>query len=90
MAEVQGDMFPETVGKNPALTLYAGTKFFHYMRHRNGQAQKCTLRSAVRGGKVVATVYTGEEDARYILEAVNWYTAHLKDIKQEEKHGRHG
>lgn len=85
MATEQGDMFPEVAsGEAQPLTLYAGTKFFHYMRHRKGQAQKCTLRSSVRGGKVVATVYTGEEDARYILDAVNWYTAHLKEIKGRE------
>lgn len=85
MATEQGDMFPEVKsGEAQPLTLYAGTKFFHYMRHRNGQAQKCTLRSSVRGGKVVATVYTGEEDAQYILDAVNWYTAHLKEIKGKE------
>lgn len=84
---VQGDMFPEAVGKNPPLTLYAGEKHFHYMRHRNGQAQKCTLRSSVRGGKIVATIYTGEDDARYIIDAVNYYTSHkLGGTKDEQAH----
>lgn len=53
------------------LTLYADRPTPNYLRQRNGQPFKVTLRSRERKGRIVATVYTGLEDAEAIVRAVN-------------------
>lgn len=73
----QDDLFPEIpAGKEQPLTLYADQKHRNYIRERRGQECKCTVRSAVRKGRIVATIYSGEADAQYIIRAVNYCTEH--------------
>lgn len=73
----EADLFPEVPsGKAQPLTLYANEKHRNYLRERMGKECKCTIRSAERKGKIVATVYSGEADAAYIINAVNYCTAH--------------
>ena len=55
----------------PPLTLYADKPTYNYERRRKGQRLKVTLRSPERRGRIVATVYTGIEDANAIVNAVN-------------------
>lgn len=75
------DLFPEVpAGVAQPLTLYADQKHRNYLRERRGQECKCTVRSAVRKGKIVATIYSGEADAQYIIRAVNYCTAHHIDL----------
>lgn len=74
---MQTDLFPEVpAGEAQPLTLYADQKHRNYLRERMGLHDKCTIRSAVRKGKIVATIYSGEADAQYIIRAVNYCTAH--------------
>lgn len=56
--------------KSP-LTLYADEPTYNFMRGRKGLRFKVTLRSRERRGRIVATVYTGIEDANEIVAAVN-------------------
>lgn len=73
----EADLFPEVPsGKAQPLTLYANEKHRNSLRERRGLECKCTIRSALRKGKIVATVYSGEADAAYIINAVNYCTAH--------------
>lgn len=76
----QPDMFPEVGNRPPPLKLYMGDGDIHanYLRRRMGQNMKITLRSRERGGRIVATIYSGEDDARYILNAVNQFTVSLE------------
>lgn len=70
----QAELFGQrelAAGHEPPLTLYADRPTPNYIRRRNGQPFKVTLRSRERKGRIVATVYTGEEDAAAIVNAVN-------------------
>ena len=78
----QQELLPAEAGKSYVpITLY-GEGHRNYMRERNGQANKVCLRSPERKGRIVATVFTGSDDAAFVIEAVNWYAAHYKEIRK--------
>lgn len=54
--------------KETPLLLHAGEKHRNFRRERDGKECKCTLRDA--HGRIVATVYTGEADAKRIIDCV--------------------
>ena len=60
-----GQLFPDDEMRkcHSPLTLYADKPTFNYVRGRKGLRFKVTLRSPERRGRIVATVYTGIEDA---------------------------
>lgn len=66
-SETLFEMPPE---KRPPLRLYIGAAPYNYRRHCEGKPMKVTVRSTSRKG-IVATVYTGMDDAHAIMEAVN-------------------
>ena len=70
-----GQLFPDEEMRKcfykPPLTLYADKPTYNYVRGRKGLRFKVTLRSPERRGRIVATVYTGIEDANEIVAAVN-------------------
>ena len=70
-----GQLFPDREMRKlyyePPLTLYADKPTYNYVRGRKGLRFKVTLRSPERRGRIVATVYTGIEDANEIVAAVN-------------------
>ena len=71
---VQAELFCQREiagGHEPPLTLYADEPIYNYERAFKGQRFKVTLRSPERRGRIVATVYTGVEDANDIVAAVN-------------------
>lgn len=45
----------------------------NFLRDRCGKPRKVALRSPQRKGRIVATVYSGEDDAAFIVRAVNEY-----------------
>ena len=77
----QQELFPPDTGKvyvQPTLYCEGHRNF---MRERNGQANKVCLRSPERNGRIVATVFTGSDDAAFIVEACNNFAAYKKEIQ---------
>jgi len=70
----QDTLFPLPEPDEPApLSLVAQSPTPNFLRDRFGKPRKVTLRSPQRKGRIVATVYSGEEDAAFIVRAVNEY-----------------
>lgn len=63
---------PETDEPSP-ISLVAQAPTPNFLRDRYGKPRKVALRSPQRKGRIVATVYSGEADAAFIVRAVNEY-----------------
>lgn len=79
--EKQPELFPADAGKVYVPPTLYGEGHRNFMRERNGQANKVCLRSPERNGRIVATVFTGSDDASFIIESCNYCAAHKKEIQ---------
>lgn len=80
----QGELIPQGEEPFAPFRLY-GQGVSNYMRRRMGQEQKIVLRSPERKGKIVATVYTGADDAQFFIDAVNYFADH-RELWNPEHH----
>jgi hypothetical protein len=66
----QQQLFELPEAKETPLTLKVCPPVYNYIRRCKGQHPKVNLRD-YRTGKIVATIYGGEDMAKYIAECVN-------------------
>ena len=74
MTEIQESLFHEAELPPPEhdrLRLVVCKPTPNFLRQRMGKPNKVTLRCPERKGRIIATVYSGEDDARYISDCVN-------------------
>ena len=74
MTEIQDSLFLEAELPPPEhdrLRLVVCKPTPNFMRQRMGKPNKVTLRRPERKGRIIATVYSGEDDAQYIADCVN-------------------
>lgn len=72
--EIQDTLFPEAELPPPEherLRLVVCKPTPNYLRMRQGKPCKVALRCPERKGRIIATVYSGEDDAQYIADCVN-------------------
>lgn len=74
MAEVQESLFPESELPPPErerIRLVVCKETPNFLRMRQGKPNKVVLRCPERKGRIIATVYSGVDDAQYIADCVN-------------------
>ena len=72
--EIQDSLFPEAELPPPEherLRLVVCKPTPNFLRQRMGKPNKVMLRCPERKGRIIATVYSGEDDAQYIADCVN-------------------